>query len=80
MRGQPELTLKSALELSRGIAGKSPIAVRLAKEAILKAYEMPLAQGLEFERKSFLFLASTDDRNEGISAFLERRDPRFEGK
>ena len=77
---EPELALETALDIARTIAKKSPIAVRLAKEAVLRAYETPLAQGLELERKAYLFLAATEDRNEGISAFLERREPRFRGE
>ena len=77
---EPELTLKTAMELALSIAAKPPIAARLAKEAVLRAFETPLEQGLEFERKSFLFLAATDDRNEGINAFLEKRKPRFNGR
>ena len=77
---EPELALETALDIARTIAKRSPIAVRLAKEAVLRAYETPLAQGLELERKAYLFLAATEDRNEGISAFLERREPRFRGE
>ena len=77
---EPELTVKTAMELALNIAAKPPIAARLAKEAVLRAFETPLEQGLEFERKSFLFLAATDDRNEGINAFLEKRKPRFNGR
>lgn len=77
---EPELTLKTAMEIAATIAAKPPIAARLAKEAVLKAFETPLEQGLEFERRSFLFLAATEDRNEGINAFLEKRAPRFEGR
>lgn len=77
---QPELTLKRATALAKTIASKSPIAVRVAKEAILAAYETPLSQGLELERKAFLFLASTDDRQEGIQAFMAKRPPQFKGQ
>ncbi len=77
---EPELALETALDIARTIAKQSPIAVRLAKEAVLRAYETPLAQGLELERKAYLFLAATEDRHEGINAFLERREPRFRGK
>jgi enoyl-CoA hydratase len=75
----PELTLKRATALAETIASKSPIAVRVAKEAILAAYETPLSQGLELERKAFLFLAATEDRQEGIQAFMEKRPPQFKG-
>lgn len=77
---QPELTLKRAVELAEIIAGKSPIALRLAKEAILAADETPLSQGLELERKAFLFLAASEDRREGIAAFLDKRTPQFKGR
>ncbi|WP_428610627.1 2,3-dehydroadipyl-CoA hydratase PaaF [Sedimenticola sp.] len=77
---QPELTLKRANALAETIAGKSPIALRLAKEAILSSFESPLSQGLELERKAFLFLAASQDRQEGINAFLEKRTPKFTGQ
>lgn len=76
---QPELTLERTLQLAAKIASKSPIAIRIAKEAVLKAFETPLEQGLDLERKGFLFLATTDDRQEGINAFLEKRKPEFKG-
>ncbi|TVT55688.1 MAG: 2,3-dehydroadipyl-CoA hydratase [Sedimenticola thiotaurini] len=77
---QPELTLKRAIALAETIASKSPIAIRIAKETILAAYETPLSQGLELERKAFLFLAATEDRQEGIQAFMEKRSPQFKGQ
>lgn len=77
---QPELTLKRATSLAETMAGKSPIALRLAKEAILASFETPLQQGLELERKAFLFLAASEDRQEGINAFLEKRPPQFKGQ
>ncbi|AKH20669.1 2,3-dehydroadipyl-CoA hydratase PaaF [Sedimenticola thiotaurini] len=77
---QPELTLKRAIALAESIASKSPVAVRLAKEAILAGFETSLSQGLELERKAFLFLAATEDRQEGINAFLEKRPPQFKGQ
>ncbi|SFG33243.1 2,3-dehydroadipyl-CoA hydratase PaaF [Neptunomonas qingdaonensis] len=76
----PESSLQRATELARKIATKPPIAVRLAKEALLKAYETTLDSGLNLERKSFTLLAATQDRNEGISAFMEKRQPNFTGK
>lgn len=76
----PERTLARATELAKKIATKPPIAVRLAKEALLKAYETTLESGLNLERKSFTLLAATEDRNEGIAAFMEKRKPNFTGK
>lgn len=75
----PELTLKKALEVARAVADKAPVSVRLAKEAVLKAFELPLAEGLKFERRNFYTLFDTDDKEEGISAFLEKRDPQWKG-
>ena len=76
---QPENTLRRAEKLAATIAKKSPIALKVAKQAILNAYETSLEQGLDNERKAFLFLAATEDRNEGIAAFMEKRSPKFTG-
>ena len=76
----PERSLARATDLARKIATKPPIAVRLAKEALLKSYETTLDSGLTLERKSFTLLAATQDRNEGIAAFMEKRQPNFTGK
>lgn len=76
----PELTLEKALELARTIAQKPPVAVRLAKDAMRKAFETPLRAGLDYERKAFTALAGTEDRNEGLAAFMEKRKPRFTGR
>ncbi|MBR7889515.1 2,3-dehydroadipyl-CoA hydratase [Marinomonas sp. A79] len=77
---QPELTLQRATDIATTIAQKSPLAVRLAKEAILKGMDTDLATGLRFERHAFTVLAGTEDRNEGIKAFLEKRPPVFSGR
>jgi len=77
---QPELTLERAIELATLIAQKSPIAVQQAKEVLNKAFETTLSNGLDYERKAFVLLAGTEDRNEGIKAFLEKRQPEFKGK
>ncbi|CAD5108940.1 2,3-dehydroadipyl-CoA hydratase PaaF [Zestomonas carbonaria] len=76
----PELTVERALEIARAIAGKAPLAVRLAKEALLKAQDTDLASGLRFERHAFTVLAGTADRAEGIRAFQEKRRPEFTGR
>ncbi|MCY1460371.1 2,3-dehydroadipyl-CoA hydratase [compost metagenome] len=62
------------------IAQKAPLAVRLAKEALLKAEDTDLASGLRFERHAFTLLAGTRDRAEGIQAFQEKRRPEFTGQ
>lgn len=73
-------TLERAVALAAVISAKSPLAVRLAKEAMQRAFEVSLESGLMFERKSFSLLAASEDRREGIEAFLEKRPPSFVGK
>lgn len=77
---QPELTVERALQVARSIAQKAPLAVRLAKEALLKAQDTDLASGLRFERHAFTLLAGTADRAEGIRAFQEKRPASFIGR
>lgn len=76
---EPEVTLKRALQLAEKISKKSPLAIRAAKESLLAAFETHLSSGLELERKLFTLLAGSDDRREGITAFLEKRSPNFRG-
>ena len=73
-------TLARAIALAEAIAAKAPVAVRLAKEAVLNALDMPLEAGLQFERKAFSVVLATQDFKEGTSAFLEKRKPKFEGR
>ena len=75
-----EQYLPEALALARKIAGKAPIAARFAKEAINKAFETSLSEGLEFERRLFYFLFATDDQKEGMRAFVEKRKAEWSGK
>lgn len=74
-----EVYLSEAQKLAREIAQMSPVAVRLAKEAVLKNYESFLLDGLEFERKNFYLLFSTEDQKEGMKAFIEKRTAKFTG-
>lgn len=75
-----EQFLAEAMRLARQLASKPPIALRLAKDAVLAVDEMPLSAGLEYERRVFYSLFATDDQKEGMRAFLEKRKPRFKGK
>jgi len=77
---QPEFTVERALQLATLIAGKAPLALRLAKEALLKAMDTDLATGLRFERQAFTLLAGTRDRDEGIRAFQDKRAAHFSGQ
>ena len=76
----PELCLDEAMRLAAEIARQAPVAVRLAKEAVLQAYETSLEAGLAFERRSFHSLFGTEDKREGVRAFLEKRRPEFRGR
>jgi enoyl-CoA hydratase len=62
------------------IAKKSPIAVRLAKEAVMKTFDTSISEGLEFERKNFYALFASEDQKEGMKAFLEKRQAKFVGR
>jgi enoyl-CoA hydratase len=72
--------LDEALKLADEIAARAPIALRLAKEAVLRAEETLLSDGIHEERRSFYFLFSTEDQKEGMQAFLEKRQPEWKGK
>jgi enoyl-CoA hydratase len=75
-----EMTIELAQRLARQLAEKPPLAVRMAKEAVLKSFETPLAEGLAAERKSFYFLFASEDQKEGMHAFLEKRKGVFKGR
>ena len=75
-----EVALDEARKLAREVAAKPPVAVRLAKESILKAFDTSLETGLDYERKAFYLLFSTEDKTEGIQAFLAKRPPVFKGR
>ena len=75
-----ERTIEIAKRMAREIAAKPPLALRMAKEAVLKAFEGPLSDGLAAERKSFYFLFATEDQKEGMHAFLEKRKGVFKGR
>ena len=70
----------AALKLAHELAKKSPLALRIAKDSVLKAHETNLAEGLEYERKLFYMLFASEDQKEGMRAFVEKRKPSFKGK
>jgi enoyl-CoA hydratase len=72
--------LREAEVLASQIASKPPVAVRLAKESVLKAFDTTIEGGLEFERKNFYLLFASEDQREGMQAFLEKRRPEWKGK
>jgi enoyl-CoA hydratase len=77
---QDELVVEDALALAATIATKSPLALRLAKEAVNAAFEMSLTDALAHERRLFYLLFASEDQKEGMAAFLEKRPPHFTGR
>lgn len=67
-------------EILQGLLGKGPIALRLGKEAVHKAMDLTLDQGLRLEEDLYALLQTTRDRAEGVQAFLEKRKPEFTGQ
>jgi enoyl-CoA hydratase/carnithine racemase len=72
--------LDQAMELAAVVARRPPIAVKLGKQAVLAAEEMPLGAGLAHERKLYELAMATEDRVEGMTAFIEKRKPEFRGR
>ncbi|MBS1656985.1 MAG: enoyl-CoA hydratase/isomerase family protein [Bacteroidetes bacterium] len=75
-----EFYLKEALMWAQEIAQLSPVAVKLAKEAVLQAFNTSLDEGLLLERKNFYLCFASEDQKEGMKAFVEKRKPEFTGK
>lgn len=75
-----ETYLDEAIRFAAEIAARAPVAVRMAKEAINAAYEMPLQAGLAHERRLFYLLFSTEDQKEGMDAFVNKRPAEWQGK
>jgi enoyl-CoA hydratase/carnithine racemase len=72
--------MPAVLKMAKEMSSKAPLALKYAKETIYKGMDLTLEQGLHLESDLYLLLHTTRDRVEGISAFREKRTPRFEGK
>jgi enoyl-CoA hydratase len=72
--------LEEAKRVAGDIASKAPVATRLAKEGVDRAYEAPLDLGLEHERRLLYLAFASDDAKEGLTAFMEKRKPDFRGR
>ena len=75
-----EAWLEEAKRVAQQIAARAPIAQRMAKEAIDRGYESPLSAGLEYERKALYLTFASEDAREGLSAFVEKREPKWQFK
>jgi enoyl-CoA hydratase len=75
-----EAWLEEAKAVARAIAAKGPIAQRLAKESVNRAFESSLETGLDFERRSLYLSFASEDASEGLAAFTEKRKPEFRGR
>jgi enoyl-CoA hydratase/carnithine racemase len=76
----PEGWLDAALELAGEVAERPPLAARLAKQAVLAAEETAMSAGLDQERRLYELAMATEDRVEGMNAFIEKRKPEFRGR
>lgn len=75
-----ELLENESMKLAQEVAAKAPVALRLAKQAVLRSFDTTLKEGLDYEQKLFYLLFATHDQKEGMKAFKEKRPPRFFGK
>jgi len=75
-----EAWLDEAKRVARAIAAKPPVATRLAKEAVDRAFESTLTLGVEYERRLLVLAFASEDAKEGLNAFLEKRKPEFKGR
>jgi enoyl-CoA hydratase len=72
--------LDEAIALAEEIAGRAPLAVRMAKDSVNAAFETTLSEGLKAERRNFYPLFSTEDQKEGMKAFVEKRQADWKGR
>ncbi|GAC1593994.1 MAG: enoyl-CoA hydratase [Hymenobacter sp.] len=75
-----EQYLEEAFRLAATIAAMSPVAARLAKESVNRAFETHMDEGLHFERKNYYLTFASEDQKEGMAAFVEKRKPEFKGR
>lgn len=74
-----EVLMEETIRFAKKIAEKPPLSIRLIKESVNKAVDYPLLEGMQFERKNFYLLFSSEDQKEGMKAFIEKRKPNFKG-
>jgi len=76
----PDKLMSTAMQWAETICSVGPLAVRKAKEAMIRGYDMPLNEGLKLESAFFAYLMGTEDYDEGTTAFMEKRKPTYKGK
>jgi enoyl-CoA hydratase/carnithine racemase len=76
----PTAVDRTALAMARALARRGPTALRYAKEAVVRALDLPLDDGIRLEHDLYVLLQTTADRREGVQAFLQRRPPRFQAR
>lgn len=76
----PERLLEETMTFAKKLAKQPPIAVRLIKDTVSKAVDYSLYEAMQYERKNFYLLFSSEDQKEGMAAFVEKRKPEFKGK
>ncbi len=79
LAASPARLRKLAAERIESLLKRAPLAVRMAKEAVIKGYDMTLVQGIRLEEDLYALLQTTADRSEGVRAFLDKRRPLFKG-
>jgi enoyl-CoA hydratase len=77
---EPDKLMDGVLEIARGLAAKSPVALAAAKQAVNRALQGGHSENLTLEATLFAFLFSTEDQKEGMAAFVDKRDPHFLGR
>ena len=75
-----DVLIEEALAAAQKIAAFSTTAAMMTKEAVNRAFETPMAEGIRFERRVFHAMFATDDQKEGMAAFVEKRQPRFRNR
>ncbi|RUL51774.1 MULTISPECIES: enoyl-CoA hydratase/isomerase family protein [Lysinibacillus] len=77
---QKEILIEETMKIATQISNQPPLAIRLIKESVNKAVDYSLYEGMQFERKNFYVLFSSEDQKEGMQAFVEKRKPQFKGR
>lgn len=76
----PELLMEECMKFANRLAKQPPLSLRLIKDSVNKAVDTSLLEGMQYERKNFYLLFSTQDQKEGMNAFIEKRKPDYKGK